>query len=386
LLCVIYRVFMARLTGAETEGRARPMGWLSRRLAAWSRRAAGPAAAAGIALLSLGLAPLAVAAPGQASAPGLASLGITGKFGLAPVGQHTSYFQLNVAPGKAAKAAVIATNLAHKTQTLVLGYTKGATASNGGSAFPPAAGRCSGSACWVTGLPSRVTLSAGERELLPFTVRVPPGASPGQYLSGIAASPATLSAPEKLGSNGHGSATQAVIRDTVTIGVAVTVGNLAAMVSRLSIRGVQAVDEGPVARLNISLYNTGHTFSGGRGQATCQAAGRSHSYVVPAGLVLPGDHALIPVNAPGLPEGTTVPCTIKVRYSGQYGKVQVARWSGPVVIPGVPAGRAVRTGAGSYAMVSDRFPAWGIALSAACVLLLGAVCFLLYRQRRPRWR
>jgi hypothetical protein len=184
----------------------------------------------------------------------------------------------------------------------------------------------------------------------------------------------------KLGSNGHGAATQAAVLNRVTIGVAITVGNLSALVSQLSVHGVQGTTEGPVARLNIGLYNTGHTFSRSAGQASCQAAGRWKSYRVSAGTVLPGDHALIAVNAPGLPEGKTVQCAIQLR----YGQSQLVSWSGPVAIPGAPAGHYVRTGAGSYALVSDGIPTWGIALIVLCVLLIGAVCFLLYRQRRPR--
>ena len=102
---------------------------------------------------------------------------------------------MSVAPGQAATATIVVTNLADKTQTLALGRALGITAGNGGTAYTPAAGRCSGPSCWVTGLPSRVTLPAGDRELLAFTVRVPPNTPPGQYLSGIAAESAAAAAP-----------------------------------------------------------------------------------------------------------------------------------------------------------------------------------------------
>jgi hypothetical protein len=368
------------------------MGWCGR-LAAWLGRAAVPASAAVIALLSLGPAPLAAAAPWPASGVpglgglgGLAGVGVPGGFGLAAApgspGQAGSYFQLAVAPGHAITAVLLVANLGHKTQTLALGHALGITASNGGSAFLPASGRCSGPACWVTGLPSRLTLPGAGRDLVTFTVRVPPGTAPGQYLSGIAATPATRPAPEKLGSNGRGASTQAVILDRVTIGVAITVGEQSALVSRLSIRGVQGVDEGRVARLNISLHNTGQTFSRSAGKATCQAAGRWKSYRVYADTVLPGGHALIAVNAPGLPEGATVPCAIALR----YGKSQVVSWSGRVAIPGAVGGRIVQTGKGAYALLpSSGFPLWGIALIVICLLLAAAVIFLFSRQRRPRW-
>ena len=360
------------------------MGWRGR-LAAWFRRAVVLAAAA--AMLSLGLVPLAAAAPWPASGgPGMGGVGINGQFGLAPEagpqGQLTSYFQLTVAPGHAATATVVVANMAQRTQTLTLGHATGITAGNGGSAYLPGSNRCAGPACWVTGLPSRITLPAGDRELVEFVVRVPRGTPPGQYLSGIAAGPFIRPAPVKIGSNESSSA-QAVILNAVTIGVAITVGTLSSLVSRLSIRGVQGVTEGQVARLNISLYNTGQTFAKGTGQASCQAAGRRSHFRVYAGTVLPGDHAVIAVNAPGLPEGATVPCTIQVR----YGKSNVVSWSGPVSIPGGPTGHMVATGKGAYTLVSPSgIPGWAIALIVICLLLLAAVVFLLYRQRRPRWQ
>jgi hypothetical protein len=362
-------------------------------LAAWARRAVMWATAAGVVVLSAGLVPVAAAGPGLAATDsglasggtGMGGVGIAGDFGLAPEpgpqGQLTSYFQLAVAPGQAVTAAVVVANLAQHTQTLALGHAIGVTASNGGSAYLPATARCSGPACWVTGLPSRITLPAGYRELVAFTVRVPAGTSPGQYLSGIAAAPATRPTPVKLGSNGSSSA-QAVILDAVTVGVAVTVGDRSSLVSQLSIRGVRGTAEGPIARLSISLHNSGQTFAKGTGQASCQAAGRRRSYPVYAGTVLPGDHALIAVNAPGLPEGTTLPCAIHVR----YGNGQVVSWAGLVAIPGRPAGRVVRTGNGDYSLISQNgIPPWGIALIIIGLLLLAAVSALLYRQRRPRW-
>jgi hypothetical protein len=363
------------------------MGWRSR-LEAWFRRAVMPTSAAGIAVLSLALAPLAAASTGPASGgPGMGGTGIPGEFGLAPApgpqGQLTPYFQLAVAPGHAATATVVVANLAKQAQTLALSRAIGVTAGNGGSAYLPPSGRCSGPACWVTGLPSRITLPAGYREMVAFTVRVPRRTPPGQYLTGIDAAPAARPTPVKLSSNGS-SSSQAVILHVVTVGVAITVGDPSSLVSRLSIRGVQGVTEGPTARLNISLYNTGQTFAKSTGQASCRAGGRRSSYPVYADIVLPGDHALIAVNAPGLPEGASVPCAIRVR----YGKGQVVSWTGLVAIPGSLRGRVVQTGKGAYTLIPPQngIPRWGIALIIIGLLLLAAVSVLLYRQRRPSWQ
>ena len=292
-------------------------------LLAWLRRAAGRAAAAGIALLLAGLALLAAAAPGSASGkPNPGVLGIAGKFGLNPApgpqGQAASYFQLSIAPSQAATATIVVSNLADKTQTLVLGRALGTTAGNGGAAYQATVKRCSGPSCWVTGLPSRVTLPADDRESLAFTVRRPaqdparpvPERNHGRVRHGIKPGESRLERA-CVSAGDH--------RRLGDVGVAVTVGNPSALLSRLSVHSVQGADEGSVARLNISMYNTGQTFAGGNGQVSCQAAGRQHSYRVYANTVLPGDHDVVAVNAPGLPEGATAPCTIQLRYGADPG-------------------------------------------------------------------
>jgi len=345
----------------------------------WSSRLVS---AAGIAALSLGLASPATAASWPAS--GGPGLGARGLFGIVPAPGPRGpipYFQLAVAPGQAVTATALVENLAKHTETLALDAATGVTASNSGNAYLPPNGRCSGAACWVSGLPSRVTLPAGAQQLVSFTVRVPRRAALGQYLSGITAMPATRPAPVKLGTYG-GAATQAVIIDTVTVAMAVTVGDLSSLMSRLSIHGVQATDLGPLVRLDIGLYNTGQTFAAGKGQASCRASGQWHSYPVYTNDVLPGGHAVIAAKAQGLPEGTTVPCAITLR----YGKNQVVSWSGPVAIPAARAGRIVRVGKGAYALVPPPgFPRWGIALIVICALLAAALLWALSGNRRSRW-
>jgi hypothetical protein len=353
------------------------MGWCSR--VAWPRRAAVIASAAGIMALSFSLAPLAAAAPWPASSgPGF---GISGLFAIAPAltphGRPRAYFQLAVAPGNTVTDTVVVANLASYPQTLALHPAIGVTSGNGGYSYRAITGRCHGYACWVTGLPSRITLPGKRSQSLSFTVQVPPRTPPGQYLSGISVEPATRPAPVGLGSNGS-AGTQAVIIHIVTVGVAVTVGDPSSLIDRLSIRSVQATAAGSTARLNIGVYNTGQAFAGGTGQVSCPA-GRLHPYRFYTNTVLPGDHALIPVNAPALPEGTTVPCAIQVR----YGKSQVASWFGQVALPKSQNVRMVPNGKGGYVVASPPgFPRWAIGLITVSLLLAAAVVYLFSRQRR----
>ncbi len=318
-----------------------------------------------------------------------AAIGIGGSaaFGLTPAragtGAAASYFSMTIAAGQSAGDTVIISNQGTTSEKLDVGRSLGVTAPNGGGVYGPANRRCSGPACWLTGLPSSVTLAPGTRELLHFSVAVPAGTADGQYLAGITAEPAVRPAPVQVGSNGKARA-QAVIVEQVTVGVAVTVGNLSQLQTQLQVPGVNGEAIGPMARLNIQLRNTGQTFSGGKATASCTAAGHRRSYTVFTNLILPDSHAQIAVDAPGLPEGSTVPCSVLIR----YGKGLTVRWSGMVALPGTPATRIVHTGPGTYAVVPvSGIPGWAIALLITGGLVLAAVLLLfllLLRARRHR--
>ena len=241
----------------------------------------------------------------------------TGKFGLSPApdsqGRVAPYFNLTISAGRSAVATVVVSYLGARTEKLEIGRAAGVTATNGGSAYRQAPRGCSGPGCWVTGLPQFVTLPPHTREQLNFRVSVPAGLAPGQYLGGISAGLPARPRSLRVGSSGTASV-RALLLDRVTVGVAVTVGRLPRLTTRLRIPAVQGAIEGPMARLNIGLDSTGRTFARGQGRAWCTAAGTRHSYAAFADTVLPGGHALVPVNAPGLPEGAALPCQVWLRY------------------------------------------------------------------------
>jgi hypothetical protein len=308
--------------------------------------------------------------------------GGNGQFGLTPApdsdGREAPYFMLTVAAGGSAVGTALISNLGQTTEQLRVSPATGVTAGNGGSAFSGSFQHCSGIGCWVSGLPGVVSLPAGSSERLSFLVRVPAGTPPGQYLSGISAEAAARPASVQVGSNGKAMA-RAVIIERVTVGVAVTVGNLSQMVTRLRIPGVSGEAIGPTARLNIRLANTGQTFTHGTGRAACIVAGRSHSFTVYASTVLPHDQAVIAVNGPGLPEGVAMPCAVRIR----YGHGLVVSWAGMVTVPAPPRTRIIHTGPGAYAVIpTSTIPAWAIALIVIGVLVLAALVLLLLRMRR----
>src|ERR1017187_10530687 len=344
-------------------------------------RSAGPARR-----LRRGLAVAAALAALAAVAPTLPAAAVgaggNGEFGLTPApasdGRAAPYFMITVAAGGSATDIALISNLGKTAEQLKVSRATGVTAANGGSAFSRSFQGCSGPGCWVSGLPREVSLPVGTGEKLLFMVRVPAGTPPGQYLAGLTAEPAVLPHSVQVGSNGKATA-RAIIIERVTVGVAVTVGSLSGMTTRLRIPGVSGEAIGSTARLNIELANTGQTFTHGTGKASCTAAGRSRSFAVHASTVLPHDQAVIAVNAPGLPEGVAMPCAVWLR----YGNGLIARWAGSVTVPVPPRTRIIHTGPGAYSVVPDAgIPVWAIALLVIGVLLLAAMAVVLLRQRR----
>jgi Bacterial protein of unknown function (DUF916) len=316
-----------------------------------------------------------------------APAGGNGQFGLTPVpdgtGRVAPYFMLTMAAGESATDIALVSNEGQAAEKLKLSRATGVTAGNGGSAFSQEFQKCSGTGCWVSGLAGKVTLPAGAVERLPFTVRVPAGTPKGQYLAGLTVEAAVPPASVQVGSNGKATA-RAIIISRVTVGVVVTVGVLSKMTTLLRIPGVSGQAIGPTARLNIGLANTGQTFAHGTGKASCTAAGKTRSFTVYASTILPHEQAVIAVNAPGLPEGVTMPCAVRLGYGN--GNRLIATWAGLVTVPAPPRVRTVHTGPGDYSVIPDAgIPVWAIALLVIGVLLLllAAMALLLrWRHRR----
>jgi hypothetical protein len=312
---------------------------------------------------------------GAISAPG------SGPFGLTPApttaGLPRPYFELTIAPGRSARDTVIISNEGTRTDHLRVATSSGITAANSGSAFGQPSGKCTGPGCWVSGLPAIVTLAPGARMTLEFRVAVPATTGPGQYLAGITAEPATRSPAVPVGSGGRASA-KAVIIDQVTVGVAVTVGRLAHLRTALVISAVRAGSVGSLPRLYIPVRNSGQTFTRATGSVACRTHGWSRSYRVVMDTVLPGDSAVIPVNAPGLPSGP-VPCTARLLDAAGH----AIAWTGTVDVPDPKPTVTIHTGDGVYsALPADRVPPWAIALMVLGALILLALGGLLI----VRWK
>jgi hypothetical protein len=294
-----------------------------------------------------------------------------------------SYFNLTINPGRSGTDTVIITNRGKHTERLRVSPSTGITAPNTGSAFDGYFRPCVSTGCWVTGLAATVSLAGGAHQALPFTVRVPSNTPSKQYLSGITVEPQTLPQPVTVGSNGNASA-KAIIVHQVSVGIAVTVGRLSHLRARLAIPAVTGGRVGSVARLNVHIHNTGLRFTKAHGTATCSPNGTRHSFPVFSDTTLPGDRAVVTVNAPRIGLGKTMPCTVKLAYA--HGPT--ATWSGMVTFPRDPRVTVVHTGNGTYSNLppAGGIPTWALALIAVggliLLIMIGLTAWLLRSRAR----
>jgi hypothetical protein len=308
----------------------------------------------------------------------------SGQFSIAPVpasdGAPRGYFMMTLDAGATARDEIVLTNGGTTPLQLKVGTTNGTTATNSGSAFENLPAKCTGAACWVTGLPATVTVPPHTRESLPFRVAVPAGTQSMQYLAGITAQPAARSKPVSIKSSGH-AATRVVIVTQITIGVAVTVGSLASLPSKVAITGITANWIGTLVRLSADVRNEGERFTKGTGRMSCTLGGTAHTYPVSMGTVLPGDGAVLPVNGTGMRAGAWQ-CTLKIEDSGGT----TDTWSGSVTVPDTKQAAPKQVAKGDYAFASDNggIPAWAITLMVLGGLIVLSLWAVLLRRGRNR--
>lgn len=333
------------------------------------------------AAIAAAIAAMAAAGPsGLATAAGRPGLG---QFTIAPAsapdGAPRGYFMMTVAPGGRSHDVIEFTNGGSTIEKLTVGTTNGLTATNSGSAFGDLSGTCAGVGCWVTGLPATITLPPGTTESVRFLVKVPAGARPMQYLAGITARPVARAQPARGKASGH-TGTRVIIVTQVTIGVAITVGKLAALHTKAAVTGVTAARIGSLIRLSVNVRNRGQRFTKGTGSLSCGLGGTARNYPIEMDTVLPGDGAALPVNGTGLHAGTWR-CAVKIKDSG--GRTDT--WTGDVTVPRAGLADTKRIANGDYTVpTSGGIPDWAIGLFVMAGLILFSLWAVLLRRGRHR--
>jgi LPXTG-motif cell wall-anchored protein len=189
-------------------------------------------------------------------------------FGLRGVGNpKRGYFIYDLAPGSARTGAVIVSNTGNRTGTVKLYSADGSTGQTTGTVYltdakPMRAG------AWLKLAQPSVQLAPGAIKRVPFTVHVPTGIGPGQWVAGIVAETAT-SAKTKRSTRKAG--VQIRIRNQTIIAVQVDVPG--ARNASFMIGGVKTGGQRGFQQVLVHFANTGNILQKPTGFITILRAG-----------------------------------------------------------------------------------------------------------------
>ena len=193
-------------------------------------------------------------------------------FGLRAVGNpKRGFFVYDLAPGATRSGGVIVSNTGNRAGTVKLYSADGSTGQTTGTVYltdskPTRAGS------WVKLAQSSVRLAPGAIKTVPFTVKVPKGARPGQWVAGIVAETQTAAKTK---------------RSTRKAGVQIRIRNQTIIAVQVNVRGARGTPRSRSAarRPAVSAASSRCSFIS-RTPATCSRSRRASVTILRSGTAL----------------------------------------------------------------------------------------------------
>lgn len=217
-----------------------------------------------------------------------------GRFSIQPAGtadaRGASYFSYALQPGAAVSDLAVVVNEGADPITLTVYPADGVTATNGGTAFSANGQHRDGTHAWIAVDVAKLNIPAGSRVAVPFTLRVPAAATPGDHFAGL-----VVEAPPAAGSAG-GIAAAVVQR----AGVAVVVRVPGAAAEKLVFGAVCVNRETGSSYVQLVASNQGQLLTRGTGTLALRSASGATVFERPVqlGTVLPGDATFLRLDTP----------------------------------------------------------------------------------------
>ena len=250
--------------------------------------------------LALGL----LAWPRVAQAEEKVSFGIRPTKAYEDIPESFSYFVHTMAPDTRTLDAALVMNQGDVPITLKLYAADAATAINGGTSFVNEGEEKSGVARWLSVSVAELSRQPGEERVVPFAIKVPPDAPPGQHVAGLVVEAVTGGAEPANGS----AQTNLTVNVVRRVGVAVLIDVPGTHLAGLEITGIclrqQNADLG--ATFELAVRNTGNVYVRGQGSLTIRDREGTKLPSVPVEMdtVLAGDATYFQVTTPdSLPDG-----------------------------------------------------------------------------------
>ena len=232
-------------------------------------------------------------------------------FGIRPTKAHEdipesfSYFVHTLAPGTRTLDAALVMNQGDVPITLKLYAADAVTAINGGTSFANDGEEKNGVARWLSSSVTELLLQPDEERVVPFAIKVPADASPGQHVAGLVVEAVTVGEEPANGSD----QTRLTVNVVRRAGVAVLIDVPGTHVAGLEITGMclkqQDADHG--ATFEVAVRNTGNVYVRGQGLLTIGRSDGMTLASIPMEMdtVLAGDATYFQVTRPyPLPDGS----------------------------------------------------------------------------------
>ena len=299
----------------------------------------------------------------------------SGGFGAAPAHPDPNdpatraYFKAVLAPGQSYSDEVLVTSSSDTALSLIISPVDGLTGQTSGAVYANREAPVRKAGTWVTPSISALSLAPGAQALVPFQVTVPPDATPGDHLAGIAVENAK---PEQA-AGGQFAVTE-VFR--TVIGVDVTVPGPAEPQLHLGKMVLEALPGTKVATLTIVLGDNGRKLVKPRLAVSLRGpSGYRRNLNRQLDTVLPGDTINYPFIWPDSLVSGTYQAT--VRATGGVSPVSVSAT--------LQLGKTLRGAANPNLPSTDHTLRW-LVLLIVTIGLLGLVGIGVWRARVRRRR
>jgi hypothetical protein len=218
-------------------------------------------------------------------------------FSITPVGQSGSYFDLRLDAGSVTDLAVVLGNDGEEPATVTT-YAAGVyTLVNGGFGVLAPDALATGPAAWLDYAPDTLTLDAKQQIERAFTLRVPEGTAPGQYIAAL-----VVQTAEPIAVSGSD-----MLRQNIVKAIAVFVTVPGSVTPKLAIGAAAYASSDSITTLSIEVRNEGNVLLKPSGTVIVTAANGSVILNAPVemGSVYAGMATTIELPVPtALPPGT----------------------------------------------------------------------------------
>ena len=288
-----------------------------------------------------------------------------------------AYYQLPLGPGASLAQKLRVFNPNDHAVTVDVEAVDAATSDQTGAMYGSPGSAKAGTSRWVVVSSPEITMKPRETRDIPFTVQVPAGTPPGQYLAGVSASVPIRDA-HLSGTNRPNTAGFAIAVQSQRL-IAVEVDVPGPRAPQLVVTGVDPKATPGGVALGLHLANRGNAFAHGKG--VVRVADTNTDYEFNIDTFVSG--TAIVYSMPWTK--TVVPGTHHVEVDLTYEGGRRTSWNGDIVIAGATESNLESQLRGLQVHHGVGFSLWLLLAALAAVALVGAAVTVRRRSRRATY-